>query len=135
MKKVLFLIAALSCMTMGYAADKVKTETKSVPATTSSQDIEKKNEIIHVYMDTTYTYTTRTVRNEIYQEEDTSWTRKGHYFQALVGAGYGSMGYGIKDLLFRLHNAFQPELVGKSLFDTFTELGFVNYRIFQNIIE
>lgn len=105
MKKVLFLIAALSCMTMGYAADKVKTETKSVPATTSSQDIEKKNEIIHVYMDTTYTYTTRTVRNEIYQEEDTSWTRKGHYFQALVGAGYGSMGYGIKDLQAGLKNA------------------------------
>ncbi len=90
---------------MGYAADKVKTETKSVPATTSSQDIEKKNEIIHVYMDTTYTYTTRTVRNEIYQEEDTSWTRKGHYFQALVGAGYGSMGYGIKDLQAGLKNA------------------------------
>lgn len=105
MKKVLFLIAALSCMTMGYAADKVKTETKSVPATTSSQDIEKKNEIIHVYMDTTYTYTTRTVRNEIYQEEDTSWTRKGHYFQALVGVGYGSMGYGIKDLQAGLKNA------------------------------
>ena len=105
MKKVLFLIAALSCMTMGYAADKVKTETKSVPATTSSQDIEKKNEIIHVYMDTTYTYTTRTVRHEIYQEEDTSWTRKGLYFQALVGAGYGSMGYGIKDLQAGLKNA------------------------------
>ena len=105
MKRSLFLVAALSCAVMGFAAEKVKTTTKSVPATSPSQDIEKKTEIIHVYMDTTYTYTTKTVKNEILQAVDTSWTRKGHYLQGLVGAGYGSMGYGLKDLYNGLQNA------------------------------
>ena len=98
MKRILFFTAALCCMTMGFASEKVKTTTKQVAATTPSQDIEKKTEIIHVYMDTTYTYTTKTVKNEIPQVEDTAWTRKGHYLQALVGAGYSSLGHTIKDL-------------------------------------
>ena len=105
MKRALFLVAVLSCAVMGFAANKVKTTTVSVPATTPSQDIEKKTEIIHVYMDTTYTYTSKTVKQEIAQEEDTSWTRKGHYLQGLVGAGYGSMGYSLYDLKQGLKDA------------------------------
>lgn len=98
MKRILFLTAALCCVTMGFAGEKVKTTTKSVPATTPSQNIEKKTEIIHVYMDTTFTYTTKTVKNEIQQVEDTAFTRKGHYIQALVGAGYSSLGHSLKDI-------------------------------------
>ena len=105
MKRSLFLLAAMSCVLMGLASEKVKTTTKTVPATTPSQDIEKKTEIIHVYMDTTYTYKTTTTRNEIAQPVDTAWTRKGHYLQALLGAGYGSMGYSIYDLQQGLKNA------------------------------
>ncbi len=92
-------------MMTGIAADKVTTTTKSVPAATPSENIEKQTEIIHVYMDTTYTYTSKKIRQEIAQEEDTTWTRKGHYLQALVGAGYGSMGYSLYDLKQGLQNA------------------------------
>ena len=93
MKRILFLAAAFCCVTMGFAGEKVKTSTKSVPAAAPSQDIDNKTSITHVYMDTTYTYTTRTVKNEIPQVEDTAFTRKGHYLQALVGLGYSSLGY------------------------------------------
>lgn len=105
MKRSLFMVAALCCMTMVMAGEKVKKETFVSQATKPSQDIEKKTEIIHVYMDTTYTYTTRTVKNEIARPVDTTWTRKGHYLQALVGLGYGSLGYGLKDLQDGLRNA------------------------------
>jgi len=105
MKRALFLVAALSCVVMGFAGEKVKTSTKNVPATNPSEDIAKETEIIHVYMDTTFTYTTKTVKNEIVQPEDTSFTRKGHYFQFLVGAGYGSMGYSLYDLKKGLKDA------------------------------
>ena len=98
MKRILFLTAALCCLTMGFASEKVKTSTKTVKATTPSQNIEKKTEIIHVYMDTTFTYTTKTTKNEIPQQQDTAFTRKGHYLQGLLGAGYTSMGYGLSDL-------------------------------------
>ena len=105
MKRLFIMAAVLSCAMMGFAGEKVKTTTKAVLATTPSQDIEKKTEIIHVYMDTTYTYTTKTIKKEIVQPVDTAFTRKGHYIQALLGAGYGSMGYSLYDLQQGLNNA------------------------------
>lgn len=99
MKRLLFLVAALSCVMAGFADKKETVTTKSAPATQPSENIEKQTEIIHVYMDTTYTYTSRTVRNDITPAEDTAFTRKGHYIQALLGAGYSSLGYNFKDLV------------------------------------
>ena len=95
----------MSCLSMANAAGKVKTVTRTAPASEPSQVINNKTELVNVYMDTTYTYTEKTVKSEIPQEQDTAWTRKGHYLQGLVGLGYGSMGYGLKDLSDGLKNA------------------------------
>ncbi len=99
MSKNLFLVAVMSSLALvSFAEDKVETTTRQVQATTPSEEIKKETEIIRVYMDTTYTYSTTTTRREKVEPADTTWTRKGHYLQALFGAGYGSLGYGLKDL-------------------------------------
>ena len=99
MKKSLFLFAALCCTTMGVVAGpKVTKTTREAPAQEPSENIEQKTQIIHVYMDTTYTYTTTSSKKEIPQEEDTTFTRKGHYLQGLIGAGYSSNGFKLEDL-------------------------------------
>ena len=90
-------MAALSCSVMVMAA-KPKTTTQVVTATAPSEIKESKTTITRVYMDTTYTYRTTTSKKEIPQPQDTTFTRKGHYLQALIGAGYTSMGYSLKDL-------------------------------------
>lgn len=90
-------MAALSCSVMVMAA-KPKTTTQVVTATAPSEIKETKTTITRVYMDTTYTYRTTTSKKEIPQPQDTTFTRKGHYLQALIGAGYTSMGYSLKDL-------------------------------------
>lgn len=79
------------------AEPKVKTSTRLAPASEPSQVIDKKSEIVRVYMDTLYTTTTTKTKTEVVQEEDTAFTRKGHYIQALIGAGYGSMGHSLSD--------------------------------------
>ncbi len=99
MNKASLLFAALCCTMMVIAAEpKVTTQTKQAPATTPSEEITRKREIVRVFMDTTYTYTTTKSRKDVTPPADTAYTRKGHYIQALIGAGYTSMGYSLKDL-------------------------------------
>ena len=106
MKKHLSLLSALCCALMVMAAKPtVESTTKSAPAQQPSEEITRTDSIIQVFMDTTYTYTTTTRKVEVAQEESDEFTRKGHYLQALIGAGYGTMGYSLQDLTDGLRNA------------------------------
>jgi len=106
MNKSLFTLAALCCTLMMMAAEpKVTKETRTVPAQKPSEEIDQKTQLVSVFMDTAYTYTKTTTKREIPQKEDTSFTRKGHYIQALIGGGYGSMGYNLTDVVNDLKNA------------------------------
>lgn len=87
------LLAALCCTTMVMAGTSKKT--KRIPAKQPSEEIIKGSKVTRVYMDTIITTTKTTTSTALDNDE---FTRKGHYIQALVGLGYGSMGHSIKDL-------------------------------------
>lgn len=106
MNKSLCTMAALCCTLMVMAAEpKTTSTTKVVPAQKPSEQIVKDNQLVDVFMDTTYTYTTTKTKREIPQEQDTSWTRKGHYLQFLLGGGYGANGFSLKNVSDELKNA------------------------------
>lgn len=95
MKRIFtILLAAVCCCVVAMGGTHKRT--KKVPAKQPSEDIIRGNQVIHVYMDTIYTYTKTTSRTE--QEGDTAFTRKGHYLQGLVGLGYSSMGHSLKSM-------------------------------------
>ncbi|MGM9747001.1 MAG: OmpA family protein [Paludibacteraceae bacterium] len=77
------------------------------PANTTEDD----DKIVKTYQDTTFSVTchTQTRRLDSVVVVESAPTRKGHYVQALLGLGYGSMGYSLRDAA--------GEKVGKNLGD------------------
>ena len=77
------------------------------PANTTEDD----DKIVKTYQDTTFSVTchTQTRRLDSVVVVESAPTRKGHYVQALLGIGYGSMGYSLRDAA--------GEKVGKNLGD------------------
>ncbi len=64
-----------------------------------SEIIETEEQIIKTYQDTTFSVSCKTMTKRIEPAERPAPkpTQKGHYVQAMLGAGYGSMGYTLKD--------------------------------------
>ncbi len=77
------------------------------PATTTEDD----EKIVKTYQDTTFSVRchTQTRRLDSVVVVESAPTRKGHYAQALLGLGYGSMGYSLRDAA--------GEKVGKNMGD------------------
>lgn len=76
-------------------------ETYQVAATTPSAVQEDEEKTVTIYEDTTFSIKCRTMSRQIggtaIAPKEEEPTAKGHYIQALIGGGYGTMGYQLKD--------------------------------------
>ncbi|HCS87449.1 MAG TPA: hypothetical protein DIW30_03240 [Bacteroidales bacterium] len=69
------------------------------PALQPSVVEEDEEKIVKTYQDTTFSVVCKMVTQRIEPEEQPAPepTQKGHYVQTMLGAGYGSMGYSLRD--------------------------------------